>query len=581
MAAAMLATSVLTSCDDFLEATNKTAGGQTADQFFQNNPASILYSSYAALRTVVNQTEIFEEGTDLYIYTRGQTLSQFMDYNLSSANTTVKSFYVNCYGVINYANGALKYAAPTSKEAYEARFLRAYAYYELTQHFGAVPYVTSYIESASREYPRVALSEIYPLLIEDLKDLYNNSSLVEKSAHDGHVSKQAVAALIAKIELAAGWDLDTKFNDKNAGTYSVSSTSHFSEAAAWAEKAIAGVTLYSNFGDKWLPKNEDNNQEEIFSVNFLQDGDPGGAGKNDNCTSFTYGGYPSGEQTSGYKYVNSRLQQSEKAMYLFEQGDTRYEGTFMTTFYDGSGVSDGYMKFYSGANPDKDKISARWYPYYVSPTAIQEELEAHLEQYQNLNSYASFKAALLTAPNVTVWTLKDGALTKTTQTLVAFNTATNNGTCVRKFDDPNCTFNDQCYRDMVLLHASDLYLVAAEGYLMAGNKSEYWNKINVIRNRAGLASISDMSQYKPQYSYTSAFGKENELDLLLDERARELYAERTRWEDLRRTKQLARYVASFNSDVQDVAKVKWYRPIPDDEIQNNDAISQADQNEGY
>lgn len=76
--------------------------------------------------------------------------------------------------------------------------------------------------------------------------------------------------------------------------------------------------------------------------------------------------------------------------------------------------------------------------------------------------------------------------------------------------------------------------------------------------------------------------------MVLDERARELYAETTRWMDLRRTRQLVRYNVEFNPSIASVAdmanakgELKWLRPIPAAEIETNTAISQEDQDPGY
>lgn len=591
--AAMAVGTALTSCSDFLEADNKSAGGQTAEKFFSSKPETMLYSAFATLQPIADQEDIYNQGTDLYMNTRGMSDGDFGQYNLSTDNSVIENMYVNCYGLINYANGVLKYVSATSTEAYEARFLRAYGYYLLTQHFGAVPFVTEYIDNASRNYPRVPLETIYPALISDLTELYNSSSLDAQSKHDGHVSKQAVAALLAKINLAAGWDLNTSLSDAQKGTYSISGTNYFSEAASWADKAVSGINLYDNFNDKWLPANEVENQEEIWSVKYERNGYPGDASTGGNSRMFTYGGYYTGEATTNLKYVNSQLQQSEKSMKLFEKGDTRYEGTFMTTCFCGNEWENGYISYYTGASLESDhKVAELWFPYYTDEAIADSIIEAHKSQFEGINANATvtFRAAILKPEGVVVYTVSNGVVKKTNAELSAFNTQTVNGVCVKKFDDPTAAYANRnaSYRDIVIFHATDLILTAAEANLMAGNTSGYWTNINKIRNRAGLATIQSISEYDPQYTVTSTFGNTTELDLLLDERARELYAEHSRWEDLRRTKQLVRYNLAFNRNVNTVAdmsspsgEIRWYRPIPQNEIQNNTAMTQADQNPGY
>ena len=135
----------------------------------------------------------------------------------------------------------------------------------------------------------------------------------------------------------------------------------------------------------------------------------------------------------------------------------------------------------------------------------------------------------------------------------------------------------------MLLHLSDIFLVAAEAQLLAGNETMALDYINKVRARAGLAPTT-FTSYAPEY----ATGSLQPIDLILDERARELYAEGHRWMDLRRTKQLVHYNLAYSYYITDAAQMqnlageyKWYRPIPQAEINANDALTDADQNPGY
>jgi len=593
--AMLLAGTALTSCDDFLEAENKSAGGQTAEQRFTDDPDALLTSAYNTLKNYVYNTALNSEGTDLYIYTRGKAGGEFNEYTITPENTTVESYYSNVYNTINYANGVIKYGAEGTQPVYEARFLRNYGYYLLTQQFGGVPYITEYINSAETNYPRTPLSEIYPAMIADLTDLYNNSTLADQS-HEGRASKQAVAALLAKVCLAAGWDLETTLTDALAGNYTVNGTSYFTQAASWAEAAINGIQLTMSFQDKWYPTNE-GNAEEIFSVQYDRAGYPGDVSSGGHSMQNNFGGYYGNCTSSGLKNCSGVEAQSEKSMYLFEEGDLRYEATYMTTMYNAKSVNgvanwgtEGYYAYYTVSNKDKLPICGRYFPYYVSEEEAEAEFAANIERYKQGEYTNVPSAAILTLPNIIKYTFKaDGTWTKSQVTMTAYHGATMNGVVVKKFDDIESAqvsgSND--YRDIVIFHVSDMYLVAAEAYFMAGQTSQALTKINAVRARAGLKALASFSDYEPQY-YISATFAEKDIDLILDERARELYAEGQRWVDLRRTKQLVRYNVEFNQYVTSATQMannsgeyKWYRPIPSDEFERNTGLTAADQNPGY
>ncbi len=122
---------------------------------------------------------------------------------------------------------------------------------------------------------------------------------------------------------------------------------------------------------------------------------------------------------------------------------------------------------------------------------------------------------------------------------------------------------------------------------MMGEEAKALSLINDVRRRAKASILSSFADYTPDYEVGIAY-QASPIDLILDERARELFAETTRWVDLRRTRQLVKYNVEFNSYVNDIAdmsnargEVKWYRPIPAAELATNTSISEENQNPGY
>ena len=605
ISAALVAGVVMTSCSsDFLDAENKSAGGQTDEDYFSKNPEALLYYSFSTLQSIASTVDIYEQGTDLYVANRSNP-TQLMDYSMSSSQSDSKSLYTNCYSAISYANGAIKYAGASGQTGQQARFIRDYCYYVLTQQFGGVPYITSYVQNSSRSYPRTELSTIYGDLITDLTDIYNNSNLPEamNPGNPGKVSKQAVAALLAKVNLAAGWDLETTATDIENGKYSINGTQYFKEAEKWAEAAIGNASLAGmSFADMWNQDYEDANTQVIFSVQYNKDNYPGDKGSGGHSLQNNFGGYYGTTKASGCKNPGSSNSQSVKSMYLWEEGDARFDVTYMTTVYNSTKISgseatwgtEGYYGYYNNANPDNLNIFIKYFPWYTTEDeakAFMTENAARFQQGSCAN--ANPRAFILSSPNVK-WLRVDasGNVTVQEQDIETFDKRADGGCiAVKKFDDKNSDVIDSKndYRNIVIFSLADMYLTRAEARLMQSNTSGFYSDVNAVRSRAGVGNISSISDYKAPYLQLEEF--ENlqltELDLLLDECAREFYAENHRYMDLRRTKQLVKYNVLFNKYVESASKMKpngeykLYRPIDQTIIDKNDALSIADQNPGY
>lgn len=592
----------MTSCSDFLEAENKSAGGDDKTYLSTDEGAASLRTyCYSLLKNIDTNIDINEDGTDLYTTGRGGSPSEFQVYNsLSATNGTIQSLYTNCYKLINISNQLLHPDYAAGKYDNDAKFLRALGYYKLTQHFGSVPYITEYINTAKRNYPRTPLSEIYPAMIKDLEEVVANTT--EDITYDGTVNKRAARALLAKVCLAAGWALETEVTNLEKGQYQYKPTDskYFEKAADVASKLADETPLVNSFEKKWSQALDYNNPETYFSVQYLRDG-WSGYNADGHALQGQYGSYYGNAATQGCKQSSSKNYPTTKALYLWDVEDLRYDATFMNVIYqpgvvDGKPSTDwpnnGYYVAYDATKASKCKVA--W--IYGNANMSEAEFEAKIASLKGQIALNADEKKALNVPSAylmgsiaTVYSFKDDGSVASKKTSIYEQdraTSLNYIAPVRKFDDLNSTVEEsKSWRPVVMLHASEMYLAAAEAYAAMGNEAKAIRYINLLRQRAGLAGLANLADYTPNYNAAS---QTTLLDLVLDERARETYAERTRWEDLSRTKQLVRYNVAYNPDVINADQMKGVdgqfkvlRPIPAGEISTNDGITNDDQNPGY
>lgn len=605
----MFAGTLLTSCSDFLEAEDRTNANTDADTYLNSNPTALLMTAYNSLYNFCTEIQLTDEGTDLYMPHRGVAATEFDAYSLNASSAAVQNYYVRLYGTIGYANGVIEKTA-NAGEAAEATFIRSYCYYQLTQQFGAVPYVTKYIQDSQRDYARTDVAEIYEKCIEALENTKANLPTVASHANVGAPTQEAANALIAKFYLAWGWDVDTDKGDNTTaagqemiknGEYTVNSTEHFQKAAEYADLAIAsfkssGLTM--SFEDKWSPSNE-NNAEVFWAVQYDRASFKGTEADGGHATNLQagYGNYYGETTATAYKHSGSRHAQTMKSVYLFEKGDARYDGTFMTTMYNKTEASPadftggGYFYYYN--NPAASaKIGYRYYPAYMTTAEVEADLAANKDLYKWTSGVNNEPRAYHIGSTSTKYVFKeDGSYTKTTYAIYdEFVKEVGTGTTVKKYDDKETKMAAEAdYRDVVMLHASDTYLDAAEAYLMAGDQATAQERLWAVRER----SIADQAEadvtfenYSPDYSQPYPTFVVKPIDFILDERARETYAEQNRWVDLRRTNQLIRYNLAFNVNFSEnsaknaAGEWKILRPIPAAEIGNNTSEGMY-QNPGY
>lgn len=100
----------------------------------------------------------------------------------------------------------------------EARFLRAYYYYLLVQHFGGVSLTTTMFTTAEMNHKRESAEKVYQFVIDEFSSLSSDDShLLERSnavgENFGRANKRAALHFLAKTYLARGYEEFTDNED--------------------------------------------------------------------------------------------------------------------------------------------------------------------------------------------------------------------------------------------------------------------------------------------------------------------------------------------------------------------------------
>ena len=129
--------------------------------------------------------------------------------------------------------------------------------------------------------------------------------------------------------------------------------------------------------------------------------------------------------------------------------------------------------------------------------------------------------------------------------------------------------NGRIYKDWYIMRLAETYLLRAEANLLAGKADAAAADINAVRNRANATPVT---------------ASDVNIDLILDERARELYVEDFRLNTLMRMNKLVEYLMKYNPKViQAGYKLDDHLnklPVPNSEIEANKEGGLV-QNDGY
>lgn len=552
----------MTSCSDFLDASNKS--NVTAKQSFATKEGlnNLVNDAYQHLQNVYAAplfTSCFSAGTDMYADARNKMNEALNTYEtLTPENTDIKNLYTYLYSGIRAANSVSYYAQTAqvddktkSQLIGEARVLAAYEYYLLVNNFGGVPIMKDFLTTADTGYPKSSAADVYAYIISELEDVISKNVLQASTATKGggRISQETAKAILAKTYLSAAWDLNKQ--------------DYFSKAAALADEVIAGRKLTTPFAKLWKADGSGDDNEE-----FLWDVEYDLATANNTTSGGTewsgyYCNYLGGNEDN-IKATTSSYVPTLYALHCFKKGDQRYDATFMKELPDinkGNAAGTGYWTWYKNGESLVGKPVTRYYSAWYETDADFEAWKA-IDPANRANTYRiPMDSQSKEAQNM------DGRDMEyyDNQQLVYGSSP------CKKFDDSKTakTEKNTCYRDIHIITLPEMYLVAAEAYLKAGVNDKALDRLNEVHQRAGLPALTGTIT----------------IDDILDENACENFGNEARWMDLRRTQTLVTRCTKYNHEMGDKAAQyigkKLLRPIPQAAIDANDKLTLADQNPGY
>ncbi|QHT69692.1 RagB/SusD family nutrient uptake outer membrane protein [Rhodocytophaga rosea] len=240
------------------------------ETFYKNEPQAVaaINSVYAGLQAndLYNREYFFvhdllsddcSSGGPQLEAPRGQILNHVFD----ASNPLVNSVWRGLYRMVHRSNLVIEnvpkaddvLVSPALKARIEgeARFLRAWAFFELVSLWGRVPLMTKVASTPGENMGRSASEdEVYAVIFEDLNTAIANLPLNYTGADLGRATKGAAQALAARIHMFRG---------------------NYAEARPLLNAVITSgqYSLIPNFLDNFREDNEFNS-ESVFEVQFTE-----------------------------------------------------------------------------------------------------------------------------------------------------------------------------------------------------------------------------------------------------------------------------------------------------------------------
>jgi len=442
-------------------------------------------------------------GTDMYDVPSIRRGNSFNNYgNINPDNNTFYNAYSTWYQIIAKANLAIysadleqiAWSSPEEK-AYalaQARFFRAFALLNLGELFGGVPIVTEITTQPKYDFARTSRVETYQFVIDELSAIEND--LPTTTGEGGRLVRGAAQHMLSRAYLAQGIQLQA---DGNAAA----AQSAFNQSVANADKVINGGTfslMKSRFGSR-----QDEEQGNVYWDLFQ-------------------------ENNVNYQDGNTECiwaLQIDYASYRAEDGKSKlpYSRTYGPVFRDGAPAH------LTGTLED---VGGRGIAQMIPTMYTRDEIYADKWGDDMRNSDIVFRRTFIgnvaSSPyygQPVPWDViyngsSDATTNKANQSLcypVSCKIATDRYTGLA--DGENMS---NLFRDDYFVRLSETILLRAEAKQRLGDKAGAATDINLLRERAQCGYL------------VTAADVDDQFNLILDERARELVYEESRWNTLLR-----------------------------------------------
>lgn len=532
-----------TSCDIF-DIYNPSA---VTESFYNTKDGQnrLIYAMYSRFRTHYSINEPMYFGTDLYMSV-AQSPSEMMfdayDKSFNSTAPVIGGLWNNLYKIVQEGNTLINRLSPEQDDITEqeyismkaqGKFLRALAYYYLVETFGPVPLLTEEVEDVIYEVTRDSEDKIYDFIISELEE-----DVIEKlgftAMERGKLTNAAAYHFLGKVYLTRAYK-------------SFGSSNDFNLAAANFDKVILDpeerYAMLSSFNDVFEENNQ-GNKEVIWAIQYTEDKNYNGGG---NPLQSMFGIHfqalhPTDfvENQKDYSSMHRAYWINPKTHELFDnKSDSRYTSTFQFEFIANNPKSEKYgevaIKFPKWNEPNQDSPDPQ-------------------------NGYYPFKDE----EGDYYWYPQDSYLP-------VLSKGSNHMPIVKKFKDTKIDWGAGGSREAVVYRVADTYLLASEAYLGAGDKNLALDRINEVRKRAAISPSEQSNMLLTDI----------DLDIILDERGRELLGEFDRWYDLKRSGKLIERVMDYNIKAKangNLSELYLVRPIPQDEINK---VKGLEQNNAY